>query len=752
MLDVRELHDHRRGDATAVHARRSRRRRARARPGHRDHGHLDRVEELGRGRSRRPARAGRLGGSGLAGTPVEGSVLAATPGSWSDPAARFGYAWLRCDGGTCSTIADAGAAAYTLTAEDVGFVIVVAVSATNAGGTTTALSAPAGPVLPAAPTATAAPSISGEPRVGSTLTGDPGSWSDAAATLAYAWQRCDQNGACTTIADATAAAYTLTAEDVGFVIVVAVSATNAGGTTTALSAPAGPVLPAAPTATAAPSISGEPRVGSTLTGDPGSWSDAAATLAYAWQRCDQNGACTTIADATAAAYTLTAEDVGFVIVVAVSATNAGGTTTALSAPAGPVLPAPAPDRDGRTVDLRRAARRLDPDRRPGQLERPRRHPRLRLAALRPARDLHDDRRRHRGRLHAHARRPRPPDPARGDRDERRRRLGHRRLRARRTRRTRHPDPGRLAARQFAERAGRPCRSAQPRRHGRGSGRRLADAVTTPLVALPRTHEGHEGTVGRRAAVALVIVLIAAMAGAGAVLAHEVRQREQNALDAHLDVALQAALSEAGKLAAKAQQDAAALAARPALQRALADGDRRALARLTANEPGAAASLPGRQGGTASAPPMLRRAVDVYAGGRLLGTVSVSVPLDGAFLSRLRNVAPLQPGEGFLLARGDRIFAAPASLEGERLRRTETASGSPGASTTPRRRRSSPRRPRSSSWRSLRAPRSTGPSPVPTACSSPASSRPSRRCSCSPACLPARCSPRSRRSRARRAAR
>ncbi len=197
-------------------------------------------------------------------------------------------------------------------------------------------------------------------------------------------------------------------------------------------------------------------------------------------------------------------------------------------------------------------------------------------------------------------------------------------------------------------------------------------MTTPLVALPRTHEGHEGTVGRRAAVALVIVLIAAMAGAGAVLAHEVRQREQNALDAHLDVALQAALSEAGKLAAKAQQDAAALAARPALQRALADGDRRALARLTANEPGAAASLPGRQGGTASAPPMLRRAVDVYAGGRLLGTVSVSVPLDGAFLSRLRNVAPLQPGEGFLLARGDRIFAAPASLEGERLPADQTS--------------------------------------------------------------------------------
>jgi diguanylate cyclase (GGDEF)-like protein len=174
----------------------------------------------------------------------------------------------------------------------------------------------------------------------------------------------------------------------------------------------------------------------------------------------------------------------------------------------------------------------------------------------------------------------------------------------------------------------------------------------------------EATIGRRAAVTLSAVLAAALAGAGILLAHEIRQRQQDSLDAHLNIALQAALSEAGRAASQAQADATTLAARPALQRALASGDRAALTALTSDVPGAVA-IPA---GTAPppSPPAIRRQVQVLAGGSPLGTISVSIPLDGALLSRLRSVAPLRAGEGFLLARGLRVVAAPPALAGAQL--------------------------------------------------------------------------------------
>ena len=182
-----------------------------------------------------------------------------------------------------------------------------------------------------------------------------------------------------------------------------------------------------------------------------------------------------------------------------------------------------------------------------------------------------------------------------------------------------------------------------------------------LRTMPR---GYEATIGRRATLTLLLVLIAALTGTGLLLAHEIRQRQQDALDAHLGIALQAALSETARDAAQAQEDATTLAARPAIQRALADGDRAALARLTANLPGAAAVPAGSP--LPSSPNSIRRQVQVLAGGDPLGTVSVSIPLDGALLSRLRGVAPLRAGEGFLLARGPRIVAAPPELSGARL--------------------------------------------------------------------------------------
>ena len=173
-------------------------------------------------------------------------------------------------------------------------------------------------------------------------------------------------------------------------------------------------------------------------------------------------------------------------------------------------------------------------------------------------------------------------------------------------------------------------------------------------------------VGRRAALSLIIFLIAALTGAGLLLAHSIRQQQRTQVSAHLGLVLQAALSEAAQEAERAQQQASTLAADPRLQRALAAGDRRTLGRLAASVPGASAAA-GSAGVPQSERPSLRREVHVLAGGAVVGTVAVTVPLDGAALARFRSAAPLQAGEGLLFLRGSRVVSGPPALSGTRIR-------------------------------------------------------------------------------------
>jgi diguanylate cyclase (GGDEF)-like protein len=175
----------------------------------------------------------------------------------------------------------------------------------------------------------------------------------------------------------------------------------------------------------------------------------------------------------------------------------------------------------------------------------------------------------------------------------------------------------------------------------------------------------EARVGRRAAVSVVALLVAALTGIGLVLAHSIRQQQQSRVTAHLGVALQAALSEASHEAAAAQQRAAALAAEPRLERALVERDEQALKRLTASVPGAVA-VPGAQSVPAPKRPSLRRAVRVLAKGKVVGTVAITRPFDGAALSRLRTAAPLAAGEGILFVRGEHVLAGPAGVPAARV--------------------------------------------------------------------------------------
>lgn len=88
-----------------------------------------------------------------------------------------------------------------------------------------------------------------------------------------------------------------------------------------------------PVRTSDPTISGSPQVGQTLTTTNGGWSsDSNVTrYTYAWGRCDANGAnCVTIAGATSTTYTLVAADQSHRIRSYVTASNASGSTQAIS--------------------------------------------------------------------------------------------------------------------------------------------------------------------------------------------------------------------------------------------------------------------------------------------------------------------------------------------------------------------------------------------------------------------------------------
>jgi hypothetical protein len=96
-------------------------------------------------------------------------------------------------------------------------------------------------------------------------------------------------------------------------------------------------LPSAPSNSAVPTISGTAQQGQTLSASKGTWTNEPTGYTYQWQRCNSSGTeCVNISGASASSYTLVEADFQHEIVVKVTANNAGGTGSAVSAATGKV--------------------------------------------------------------------------------------------------------------------------------------------------------------------------------------------------------------------------------------------------------------------------------------------------------------------------------------------------------------------------------------------------------------------------------
>jgi hypothetical protein len=261
----------------------------------------------------------------VSGDPIVGQSVKVEATTWSPAATKtFSYSWKRCNanGRICAPIDNSGSDSYKLDDDDIGHVLVAAVTAN--GTTVLSLATGLGRAAPG-PVLSSAPTIAGTAQQGKQLTGAAGTWSGS-GTLAYAyqWYRCDNLVShCASIHGATKATYTQVAADVGKTIALTVKATDSTGSTAAYASAVGLVAtPAAtPVATGQATLTGAATVGQTLQVMQGTWTPAApTTFTYAWLRCNANGrVCTAISGASAASYTLTADDTGHKVIATAGA-------------------------------------------------------------------------------------------------------------------------------------------------------------------------------------------------------------------------------------------------------------------------------------------------------------------------------------------------------------------------------------------------------------------------------------------------
>ncbi|HEY4894745.1 MAG TPA: hypothetical protein VII01_01530, partial [Solirubrobacteraceae bacterium] len=278
-----------------------------------------------------------LAAPSISGSLTDGQTLTAATGTWvGTTPISYSYQWQRCAllGGGCQAIAGATSPTYSIGVADIASKLTVVVKASNGLGFATATSEETQPILALLPSNTVTPTISGLLQDGQLLSVLPGTWTGSGPiSYAYQWQLCNPlGGSCMDISEAVGSTLQLSPADIGGLLQVVVTATNAAGSSSVTTSLTGLIDGILPSNTGLPSISGLLQDGQLLGLATGSWSGSAPiTYSYQWQECNAAGkACTDIAGETGSALKLLTGLIGSTVDVVVTATNAAGSTSATS--------------------------------------------------------------------------------------------------------------------------------------------------------------------------------------------------------------------------------------------------------------------------------------------------------------------------------------------------------------------------------------------------------------------------------------
>lgn len=188
------------------------------------------------------------------------------------------------------------------------------VTALDANGQALGTSAWRGFTVVSAPQAVTLPVVDGSGKVGTVLSGKPGTWDLPGVTETYQWLRGTY-----AISGATTLTYQVTSADLGKDLTLRVTGSKPGYSNgTALSNTITGVEGEPLLAHRAPSISGSGKVGTTLTSTAPEWALTGVTEKYQWLRDGE-----AISRATAPTYTVTTADVGTSIRLRVTGNKAG---------------------------------------------------------------------------------------------------------------------------------------------------------------------------------------------------------------------------------------------------------------------------------------------------------------------------------------------------------------------------------------------------------------------------------------------
>ena len=268
----------------------------------------------------------------VTGSGVIGQLLTTADGTWSDNGQAISgsaYKWQRNTGSGWVDIASATSTTYTLTSSDVGAIVRSVVSKTNSAGTSSANSLSTETILPLAP---GDPSLTGVTAGNGQLSvafSAPSSNGGGAIT-GYHYS-VDGGSTWVTNANITTGPFTISGLLNGTMYTIALRAVNAAGYGISSGTIAGTPY-SSPLNTVIPSISGTPRIGGTISMDPGTWStngSAFTASAQQWQRNSGSG-WTNISGQTGTTLAVTSADLGAQLRITISRTNAAGTTVAYS--------------------------------------------------------------------------------------------------------------------------------------------------------------------------------------------------------------------------------------------------------------------------------------------------------------------------------------------------------------------------------------------------------------------------------------